>query len=122
MRNYSAQITFLSVSSLERAGEFYAGVLGLRLVLDQGHCRIFQAAGDAYLGVCDTRPTDPGNVIVTLVTDDVDDTHQRLLNAGAPIDVPPRHNPDFGIYQLMTRDPDGHVVEVQRFDDPAWAG
>ena len=34
---------------------------------------------------------------------------------------PPAHNPRFGIYHLFLRDPDGHLVEIQRFDDADWA-
>ena len=48
-------ITFLYVEDLERSDRFYAGLLGLPLVVDQGACRIFRVAAGAYLGVCE-RP------------------------------------------------------------------
>lgn len=116
-----AQITFIYVADLDRSHEFYHAALGLDLVLDQGRCRIYQASAAAYIGVCDTRAPVTSSVILTLVTDDVDAMHLRLRRAGAPIDVAPRANPEFGIYQLFSRDPDGYVIEVQRFDDPSWA-
>lgn len=119
---FDGQITFVYVADLERSHNFYHATLGLTLVLDQGRCRVYRAAAAAYIGICDTRPpVASSSLILTLVTDDVDGVYIRLADAGAPIDVPPRSNPEFGIYQLFTRDPDGYVVEVQRFDDPAWA-
>ena len=118
---FSHQITFLSVEDLERAAEFYGNVLGLTLVTDQGDCRIYRISGDAYLGIC-VRPgrTATEGVIVTLVTEDVDGVHTRLEAAGVTCDSPPAYHPKYSIYQAFYRDPDGHVIEIQRFDDPAW--
>lgn len=114
---FDAQITFLYVADLERAAAFYGGVLGLELARDQGACRIYQVAGHGYLGVCGHRPPEPGGVIVTLVSDDVDGWAERLTTAGYQVDGPD-HNERFALYHLFVRDPDGHLVEIQRFDDP----
>ena len=118
---FSEQITFLSVEDLERSAKFYEDVLGLTLVTDQGDCRIYRVAGDSYLGIC-ARPgrTATEGVIVTLVTEDVDGVHGRMLAAGVVCDSPPAYHPKYAIYQAFYRDPDGHLIEVQRFDDPSW--
>lgn len=116
-RDFHGQITFLNVSDLERSAAFYGGVLGLELVRDQGACRIYSAGGNAYLGICNHRPPEPGGVIITLVTDDVDGWAQRLRDAGHVVDGPTA-NDRFAIYHCFVHDPDGHVVEIQRFDDP----
>ena len=42
-------------------------------------------------------------------------------SSGAVIETPPRHNAEYGIVQALLRDPDGHLLEIQRFDDPDWA-
>lgn len=118
---FDAQITFLSVTDLDASSRFYTEGLGLEMVLDQQRCRIFRSAATSYIGICDLRTPDPGSSIVTLVTEDVDGVHDRLVSIGATIDVPPRANPDFQIYQLFARDPDGYVIEAQRFDDPRWS-
>ncbi len=121
MTDFDAAITFCFVPDLEQAAGFYGEVLGLPLVLDQGTCRIFRIAGGGYLGVCERDvPPQTESVLITLVTDDVDGVHERLVAAGTPVDQPPRDNPTYGIYHAYYRDPAGYRVEVQRFHDPAW--
>lgn len=122
MAPFTEQITFLAVEDLERAARFYGGILGLTLVTDQGDCLIYEVARNAFVGVC-ARPgrASPTGVIVTLVTKDVDGWHSRLIEAGVRCDIAPRSHPDYAIYQAFYRDPDGHVIEIQRFDDPSWS-
>ena len=36
--------------------------------------------------------------------------------------LPPALNPEYGIYHCFLRDPNGYLVEIQRFLDPSWAG
>ncbi len=115
--DFDAQITFLYVEDLARSAAFYADVLGLELVRDQGACHIYRVAGRALLGLCDHREPDPGGTIVTLVTDDVDAWAERLAGAGHEVEGP-HANERFGLYHLFVRDPDGHLVEIQRFDTP----
>lgn len=116
-----AGITFLKVADLERSHRFYSESLGLPLIVDQGGCRIYRLAGDAYLGVCEREDVTPSGVIVTLVTNDVDGWYRRLIDAGAEVDGPPRDNEEYRIHQFFAKDPDGHVLEVQRFWDEDWA-
>lgn len=123
MPDLQQQITFLPVSDLERSSEFYGRALGLELVLDQGDCRIFRVSGDAFLGICE-RPEQgaaPG-LMVTLVTDEVDEWHDRMVAANVVCDRAPALNEQYRLYQAFYRDPDGYVLEVQRFLDPAWSG
>lgn len=114
---FDAQITFLYVADLSRAAEFYGGVLGLAVARDQGACLIYRVAEQGYLGLCSHRPPAPGGVIVTLVADDVDGWAERLRAAGHEVEGPVA-NERFALYHLFVRDPDGHVVEIQRFDEP----
>jgi catechol 2,3-dioxygenase-like lactoylglutathione lyase family enzyme len=58
-------------------------------------------------------------VILTLVTDDVDGWHERFIAAGVTSEKPPQHNPTFNIYHCFLRDPNGYLLEIQRFEDPA---
>ena len=116
------QITFLYVEDVHRAAGFYGGVLGLAMVVDQGDCRIYRVTRDAYVGICErTGDRSTAGMLLTLVTDDVDDWHERLVAGGVTCEQPPTANPRYGIRNAFYRDPDGHRIEVQRFDDPGWA-
>jgi catechol 2,3-dioxygenase-like lactoylglutathione lyase family enzyme len=118
-----AAITFLKTRDLDATTDFYTRILGLRLALDQGACRIFAARQGAYLGFCLTDgPTGSGEVILTLVVADVDAACAQLEAAGVVIETRPRANPRFQIYQFFARDPNGYLLEFQRFLDPAWQG
>lgn len=116
-----AHITFLRVADLDRSHSFYSGGLGLALVLDQGGCRIYRLTNTAFLGVCERDDPGSDGVVVTIVGDQVDDWYARFAAAGADIDGPPRDNPEYRIYHFFARDPDGHLLEVQRFWDADWS-
>jgi catechol 2,3-dioxygenase-like lactoylglutathione lyase family enzyme len=121
MTGFDAQITFCYTKNLAATAAFYEDVMGLPLALDQGTCRIYRVARDAYLGFCErsdgARPT---GIILTLVTDDVDGWHQRLIAKGVPCEKAPVWNPTYKIYQAFFRDPNGFLIEIQRFEDPRW--
>jgi catechol 2,3-dioxygenase-like lactoylglutathione lyase family enzyme len=118
---FDAQVTFLHTRDLDACTHFYGTVLGLALVLDQGECRIFRVRSGAYLGFCarETKTRRDG-VILTLVTSDVDARCAELADRGVVFEKPPAQNPKFRIYHGFFRDPDGHLLEIQRFEDPAW--
>ncbi len=116
------QITFLPSSDLERSRAFYEGVLGLPLVVDQGTCHIFKAADGAFVGTCQRSAVETTEgVIFTFVTNDVDGWCARILESGGRIESGPGHSAVYGIYHAFLRDPDGHRLEIQRFDDPDWS-
>ena len=117
MTGFDAQITFVYVADLARSSAFYGDVLDLELVRDQGACLIYRVTADAYLGVCNHRPPEPGGLIITLVADDVDGWADRLKAAGHTVEGPTA-NARFALYHCFVSDPDGHLVEIQRFDDP----
>jgi catechol 2,3-dioxygenase-like lactoylglutathione lyase family enzyme len=121
MTGFDQQVTFLLVADLEASTQFYQGRLGLEQVLDQGDCRIFRITATSFLGVCQrAQQADPGSVLVTLVTDDVDGTHASLTAAGVACERTPQVNDTYNVYHAFYRDPDGFLIEVQRFLDPSW--
>lgn len=125
------QVTFLYSNEPGRSFAFYEGVIGLPLVLDQGPARIYRVGGDAYLGICQTSEMQqgpvadrqPGGVIVTFVCRrkaDVDAWHDYLVGCGVTFEKPPALNARYNIYNSFFRDPDGYLLEIQAFLDPAW--
>lgn len=119
---FHQQVVFLRTEDLDTASWFYGQGLGLPLVLDQGVCRIFQVSADGYLGVCSHRgaPRDADSVTLTLVTDDVDGWADVLRARGLELEGDPATDSRFNIRHVFLRDPDGYLVEIQQFLDPAW--
>jgi len=116
------QITFLYTQDINTAIEFYEKVLGLELALDQGGCRLYHVnARQAYIGVCEREvPRDPNGVIFTFVTPDVDAWYEHITSQGVECEHEPRTNNDYGIYHFFVRDPNGYLIEFQRFLDDPW--
>ncbi|MDF1521264.1 MAG: VOC family protein [Trueperaceae bacterium] len=99
---------------------FYEDVLGLALVRDQGVCRVYATAPGAYLGFCARGYAVPSDVrvVLTLLVDDVAAAHAALVAAGGEAEGPPRHSDAFRCTSSFFRDPNGYLVELQRFDEP----
>ncbi len=116
-----SHIVFLATGNLQLTAAFYEKTIGLTLALDQGKCRIYQVAEAAYLGFCTKDEISPRDgVIVTLVTRDVDEWYEQLRAKGVEFEKAPAYNSEYRIYHCFFRDPNGYLVEIQRFDDPRW--
>ena len=116
------QITFLYTRDLAQTADFYEKTMGLSLALDQGSCRIYRITDGAFLGFCERAeaPDEPEGVIFTLVTDDVDGWYRELKGRGVVFEKEPADNPDYQIYHCFLRDPNGYLIEIQRFHDAGW--
>lgn len=115
------QVTFLHTANLAETAVFYQNILGLKLALDQGKCQIFQVSNNAFIGFCEHfEGANPAGVILTLVSEQVDAWYDYLLAQNVPIEKPPSHNETFNIYHIFLRDPNGYLVEIQKFLDPNW--
>lgn len=116
------QVTFLYTRDLAATAQFYEEVMGLSLVLDQGSCRIYQVSRDAFVGFCqsDDASRQPSGVIFTLVTTEVDAWYRYLSDQGVAFEKKPQLNPRYNIYHTFLRDPNGYLIEIQRFLDPTW--
>jgi catechol 2,3-dioxygenase-like lactoylglutathione lyase family enzyme len=116
---FAQHITFLTTRDRARTGDFYERVLGLPLARDQGDCRIYRVSANAFIGFCERASApEPRGVILTLVSDEVDAWYQRLSAQGIAFDKPPTYNPRYRIYHCFLLDPNGYVIEIQRFDEP----
>lgn len=111
------QITFLYTADLEGSARFYEQVMGFSLWRDQGTCRIYHVTGTAYMGICQRDGAQPGDIIFTLVTEDVDGWYERLKERGVRFEKAPEINPRYHIYHCFLRDPNGYLIEIQRFMD-----
>jgi len=117
--SFDQMVSFLYTRDLNATAHFYEDLLGLPLVRDQGDCRIYRVCPGAYIGFCqrEDTPADKTGVIVTLVTDGVDEWFERLSREGVTVEKPPAHNPKYAIHHMFLRDPEGYLVEIQHFDE-----
>ncbi|MEH2271808.1 MAG: VOC family protein [Nostoc sp.] len=116
------QVTFFYTRNFNVSTEFYEQKLGLELWLDQGTCRIYTVSGSGYLGLCQASETlvPPGDkqssFIFTLVTQQVDEWFEYLKERGVEFEKPPTLNEKYNIYHCFFRDPNGYLIEIQRFE------
>ncbi|MBE9127912.1 MULTISPECIES: VOC family protein [unclassified Coleofasciculus] len=118
-----SSITFFYTHDFDISARFYEDRLGLELWLDQGSCRIYRVSGDGYVGLCQTSGTKTplvdkqSNVIFTLVTPQVDEWFNYLTRRGVEFEKPPQLNEKYNIYHCFLRDPNGYLIEIQRFEN-----
>jgi lactoylglutathione lyase len=113
----------LIVEDLDRALEFYTGVLGLRLghrsgdyaQLDTGATRLAlytQSAMANTLGISLQAPSvNAAGFEIGFKVADVDAAVNQLLARGAALVVPPTDR-FWGQRTAYVRDPDGHLIEL----------
>ena len=118
----SQSIVFTYTDDLARASRFFAEVMELDFVVDQGACHIFRLTAASYLGVCQIadRPKARVGVTITIVSDDVEAWHDFLTKKGVTYVQPPKASPEFGVFSSLFLSPDGYRIEIQRFDNPDW--
>jgi len=117
------QITFIYTDDLEKSAAFYENILGFDLWLDQGSCRIYKVSSTGLIGICQSSDQSKGafsageqtHVILTIVTPEVDDWYAYLKAKGITFDKPPTLNTTYHIYHCFLRDPNGYLIEIQRF-------
>jgi len=112
-------ITFLGTENLKKTSELYQNGLGLELYKDQGLCKIFHITKESKIGFCSHMPVifKEKSPILTLVVKNVDETYNRLISKGIEIPNPPNINSKFNIYHFFFKDPNGYILEIQKFLD-----
>ena len=119
---FEQSVCFFYTNKPKQTEHFYTEVLGLPLALDQGACQIYQISSTGYVGFCTHREAaNPEGVNVTLVIRQVETVYEQLLNRGVQFEKPLSFNEQFQITNAFFRDPNGYLLEIQRFDDPRWA-
>lgn len=91
--------------------EFYAGLLGLELAMDQGWVATLVAPSNRTAQVTLVSGDDPAAPGITFEVDDVDEVHAAAASQDRDIVYPLRDEP-WGVRRFMVRDPSGTVVNV----------
>lgn len=107
-------LVFFRTEDRERVVEWYAGVVGASVWLEQPGCTILSFE-EFRFGFCDGETTEDCGIL-TFVSDDragVDAMHDRVGDAARE---DPHVNERYDIYQFFADDPDGRAVEFQVFE------
>ena len=114
---FKEYITFLGTNDLKTTSNFYQNILGLTLYKDQKICLIFSVNKQSKIGFCEQLPVIhvDNSPIITLVTEEVDEVYNKLVNKGLKIAERPKLNQKFKIYHFFFKDPNGYTIEIQRF-------
>ncbi len=118
--SYGGIIPFFGTNDLEATSEFYEGLLGLSLFKDQGNCRIYQVRPGAHVGFCTHLEVVQGkrSPIITLLTESVDKVYHKIRTEKQyPIEEERIVNAKYNIYHFFVKDPNGYLVEIQKFLD-----
>ena len=118
MRDIEGQICWVYCDDLESTCRFYGEILGFELWRDAGAARIYHTINGAFIGVCrafDDRKVQPNGGMITLLTNDVDGWYALLKARNVRLQGAPQVLSDFGIYSFFCEDPNGYVIEFQKF-------
>ena len=112
------QIIFLPTNDLQTTTHFYKKLLKLELFLDQGDCVIFKTCENGYIGFCE-RPLTmiEGKIILTFIVEDVDLIYEDFLSIVDYNVTPPTKTHKYRIYHFFITDPNGYLIEFQKFLD-----
>ena len=93
--------------------DFYAQVLGLEIVMDQGWVVTFAAPENpsAQITVLRRDATAPVQPDVSIEVDDVDAAHRGAQSRGSEIVYPLTDEP-WGVRRFFVRDPHGKVLNI----------
>ena len=102
----------IPVADIDRALQFYCGVLGFAVGFSNGDPVSFAVIeqGEAQLHLC-VKPAGAGTAHNHVLVDDLDGVYDRLKQAGMTVQQPPKIQP-WGLRDLVVADPDGNTFEV----------
>lgn len=101
----------LTVSDLDEAIRQHSGVLGLKVVMNQGWVATLEDEAGHQLTLMTTDASAELNPDVSVFVDDVHSAHRAALSLGLEI-VHPLTDEDWGVTRFFYRDNSGRVVNV----------
>ena len=112
---------FLYYKDLDRATAFYQKTLGMELVADYQMARLFRMTADSYLILVDAAKgmhtaEEPKSVAVALLTDQLEAWQAYLSSRGLAPRAPLVARPGRPHDGFVIEDPEGYVLEFERFN------
>ncbi len=103
----------IAASHVGNAKSFYADILGLHLVMDQGWILTFAADEPVAPQISVAIQGGSGTPVpdLSIEVDNLAEVHQRVLAAGLPIEYGPASEP-WGVRRFYVRDPFGRLLNI----------
>jgi catechol 2,3-dioxygenase-like lactoylglutathione lyase family enzyme len=103
----------IATERVEDATDFYAGILGLQVVMDLGWIVTFSGSDLAAPQVSIATEGGSGTPVpdLSIEVDDLMEVHQRVVAAGLPIEYGPVDEP-WGVRRFYIRDPFGRLLNI----------
>ncbi len=107
----------IAAQNVDQADHFYAGVLGLRLVMDLGWIRTYAAEDGVASQVSIAIEGGSGTSVpdLSIEVDNLDEVYQRVLASGIAVEYGPVAEP-WGVRRLYVRDPFGRLINILTHD------
>jgi catechol 2,3-dioxygenase-like lactoylglutathione lyase family enzyme len=112
---------FLYYQDLDSASQFYTEILGLELVLDHGIAKILRVAERSYITLVDASAgmhsaAEPKTVAIALITDQLDEWHSYLKTIGVAMKYDLKQKEGSAHDGFVITDPEGYLLEFERFN------
>ncbi|BAC88073.1 VOC family protein [Gloeobacter violaceus] len=103
----------IAADKVEHAAAFYADVLGLHLVMDQGWIMTFAANGRSAPQISIASEGGSGTPVpdLSIEVDDLDEVHQRVVAKGLNVEYGPTREP-WAVRRFYVRDPFGRLINI----------
>lgn len=103
----------IASDQIDKAKQFYADVLGLDILMDQGWIATYGAQEKMSLqvSVMSQGGSDTPVPDLSVEVDDLDEALERVRKAGYPVEYGPAVEP-WGVRRFYTRDPFGKLVNI----------
>lgn len=122
----TATNAFYYYADVDAAWRFYTGTLGFETVADYGFAKILRVASASYLTLVDAdrgmhSADEPHTVTLALVTDEVEGWYDYLTETGVPMrhELDPEAAPGKAHVGFVAIDPEGYLLEFERFEEHA---
>ncbi|MCC5779605.1 VOC family protein [Nitratireductor sp. B36] len=103
----------IASARVDKAKHFYAEVLGLDILMDQGWIATYgvQEKMSLQVSIMSQGGSDTPVPDLSIEVDDLDEALERVRKAGYPIEYGPAVEP-WGVRRFYTRDPFGKLVNI----------
>lgn len=103
----------IAAAHVDEADAFYAGILEMDRVMNQGWIQTFAGEGAAAPQISIAREGGSGAPVpdLSIEVDNLDEVHRRVVDRGLPVEYGPVSEP-WGVRRFFVRDPFGRLVNI----------